>query len=177
MPLTLPLSASSQSTTLPPPGRPPSPKLRDVLHRDLERVSTSYWSRAETLLTDPTQTRSTPSPDATLRIQSVDDGAACYWPLLACNLASWLLGCCTHSNRQVRIWQARNKVPRFFLGSRHGGYWSRVSLMDCCRFLAGTRTWLAGFGAAALQACRPLLAPLQQPNEIHTVQYPRNLVF
>jgi hypothetical protein len=80
------------------------------------------------------------------------------------------MGCCTHSGRQVRIWQARNKVACCFHGSRHGGYWSRDVLMGCRRLHAGS-----AFGAPpAEQSCSPLLAALQepapfhQPNNLHT---------
>ena len=57
---------------------------------------------------------------------------------LACRRALWLLGCCMHSERQVSIWQARNKVTRSFLRSRHSCYWSRDVRMDCRRLHAGS---------------------------------------
>jgi hypothetical protein len=97
---------------------------------------------------------------------------------LACQPAPWLLGCCTHSERQARVWQARNKVARCFLGSRHGGYWSRDVLMD----LSPIPRWLCFRGtssSAGMQppACSTALqqqpsTPFHQPKSFHT--YPGN---
>jgi hypothetical protein len=93
---------------------------------------------------------------------------------LACRQAPWLLGCCTHSERQVRIWQARNKVARCFLGSRHGGYWSRDVLMDCRRLHAGSGAGMQTL-AVGSTAAAPAAAPFHQPNvDRNSHTYPRN---